>query len=291
MGADAADPAADAAAGRPPTGRPGAVQPSAADSAVTSLAGPLADTTVGAAAVDPAAIDPAAIAGTPLDRVDVGVTRRLPPGAPLRAHVGVFLGGLATRTMVAILVVLLVARAAFGDWSLLDLVVLAVLLAGYPFFEWFAHAVVLHSKPRTIAGRTRYLGVARNHRAHHLDPENPAKSLPDTTRNLAYLAIAVAVPTVVLLRDAGPRLTVGVFAITALLTYEWAHYLIHAAYKPRGRALKALRRRHLLHHHRDEKRWYGVASPLADVVLRTSPDPATVPVSPTCRTLGIDLPA
>lgn len=240
--------------------------------------------------VDPGDVDPAAIVGSPLDRVDVGVTRRLPAGAPLRAHLRVFLRGLATRTMAAVFVALVAARVAFGDWSVLDAAVLAVLLAGYPFFEWFSHAVVLHSRPRTVRGRTVYLGVARNHRAHHLDPENPAKSLPDTTRNLAYLAVAVAVPTVLVLHDGGPRLTVGVFAITALLTYEWTHYLVHSTHKPRGRLLKALRRRHLLHHYRDERRWYAVAAFGADAVLRTGGDPTAVPVSPTCRTLGIDLP-
>lgn len=227
----------------------------------------------------------------PLDQIDIGVAERLPAGSSLATHVRAFLGGTATRVMAVTFLGLLAARAAVGGWSTVDLVVLGILLAGYPFFEWFAHAVVLHSKPITVRGQVRYLGVARNHRAHHLDPENPAKSLPDTTRNLAYLAVAVAVPTVVVLPDAGPRLTVGVFAITALLTYEWVHYLVHSTYRPRGRTVRALRRRHLLHHFRDERRWYGVASPLADVVLRTAPDPARVPVSPTCRTLGIDLDA
>jgi sterol desaturase/sphingolipid hydroxylase (fatty acid hydroxylase superfamily) len=191
--------------------------------------------------------------------------------------------------MVATFVVLLVARLVVREWSVVDLIVLGVLLAGYPFFEWFAHAVVLHSKPVTIRGRVRYLGVARNHRNHHLDPENPAKSLPDTSRNLAYLAIAVAVPTLVVLPDAGTRLTVGVFAITALLTYESVHYLVHSTYRPQAWALRTLRRRHRLHHYRNERRWYGIASPLADTVLRTAPDPERVPLSPTCRTLGIEV--
>jgi sterol desaturase/sphingolipid hydroxylase (fatty acid hydroxylase superfamily) len=71
-----------------------------------------------------------------------------------------------------------------------------------------------------------------------------------------------------------------------LAAYEWCHFLIHTAYRPRGRYYRLIWRNHRLHHFKNENYWFGVTSNLGDVALRTNPKQATVPKSQTARTLA-----
>ena len=73
-----------------------------------------------------------------------------------------------------------------------------------------------------------------------------------------------------------------------LLTYEWTHFLIHTAYKPKRRYYRYIWRAHRLHHFKNEHFWMGVTVHLADHVLGTFPQKSEVENSPTARTLGID---
>ena len=52
------------------------------------------------------------------------------------------------------------------------------------------------------------------------------------------------------------------------------------------RLFRAIWRAHRLHHFKNEEYWFGVTNPAADMVLRTYPDPGTVPTSPTARDLA-----
>jgi len=82
-----------------------------------------------------------------------------------------------------------------------------------------------------------------------------------------------------------------VVSFAMLLTYEWAHHLIHSAYRPKGRYYRYISRAHRLHHFRNEHYWYGVTIHLGDHVLRTFPAKDDGPVSATAFTLGIEQPA
>ena len=179
----------------------------------------------------------------------------------------------------------LAVRIAVGDWQLTDVLVPAMMLAVFPFYEWMIHVFILHWRPRRIAGLTIDPLLARKHREHHGDPRNvplvfiPWKSLLWVTP----LAIAVALL-------AFPRLGLGLSFLALLtllgLAYEWSHYLIHSDYKPKTRVYRAIYRDHRLHHFKNEHYWFTVTSSgTADRVLRTYPDPATVPTSPTAKNL------
>jgi hypothetical protein len=86
-----------------------------------------------------------------------------------------------------------------------------------------------------------------------------------------------------------PALT-GIATSYAMLTiYEWTHFLIHSSYRPRHRPYRGIWRAHRLHHFRNEHYWFGVTMHGADRVLRTYPDRDAVPVSPTARTLGVEV--
>ena len=195
----------------------------------------------------------------------------------------------ATQTQpcieLAAVVVALVARAVVGSWSAGDLVVVAALIGIQPFFEWVFHVYVLHYRPVTVFGRTIDFELARKHRDHHVDPS--VVELVFVPVGSLVRAIAVgAVLLLVVMPSTGAALTAMATAAALLLGYEWTHYLIHSTYRPKTRVFRAVWRAHRLHHYKNEQYWFGVTRPTADSVLRTRPQPGSVPTSPTARDLA-----
>jgi hypothetical protein len=185
----------------------------------------------------------------------------------------------------AMLVAALIARVVVGDWQITDALVPLVMLAFFPFFEWIIHVYILHWRPKRLGRLTIDSLLAREHRAHHVEPRSvPLIFIP--TRSLLWmipLAVAIAV-------FAFPGLPMGltylVFISMLGLGYEWTHYLIHSDYKPKSRVYRAIWRNHRQHHFKNEHYWFTVTSAgTADRVLGTYPDQATVATSPTAKNL------
>jgi sterol desaturase/sphingolipid hydroxylase (fatty acid hydroxylase superfamily) len=88
-------------------------------------------------------------------------------------------------------------------------------------------------------------------------------------------------------RSLRPALTGFATAMAALTVYEWTHFLIHSAYRPKTALYRTVRRTHQLHHFRNEKYWFGILTPVSDVVLNTYPEKGEVPASSTAKTLGV----
>ncbi len=193
------------------------------------------------------------------------------------------------------IVVTLVARVAVGDpltWR--DAVAAAALLVIYPFGEWAIHVYLLHLKPFAFRGKRVELATARAHREHHEEPNDlfmillaPSEALAlmflavPLTPALAGLVIALAGGTV----PYGALLT-GVLTGQALVgIYEWTHFLIHTAYRPRSRYYRSIWRNHRLHHFKNEHYWHGITNTLADSALGTMKDQRDVRRSSTARTL------
>jgi hypothetical protein len=179
----------------------------------------------------------------------------------------------------------LTARIIVGDWQLTDVLVLLVMLALFPFFEWIIHVLILHWRPKHLGRLKIDPLLAREHRAHHVDPRSiplifiPAESL------LRVLPLTAAIALV-----AFPRLAMGltylVFISALGLAYEWTHYLIHSDYKPKTRVYRGIWRNHRQHHFKNEHYWFTVTSSgTADRVLGTYPDATTVTTSPTAKNL------
>ena len=179
----------------------------------------------------------------------------------------------------------LTARIVAGDWQIGDALVLLVMIALFPFFEWLVHVFILHWRPKHLGRLTIDPLLAREHRAHHMDPRNvplifiPAKAL------LWVLPLSVAIALLAL-----PRLPMGltylVFASALGLGYEWTHYLIHTDYKPKTRLYRAVWRNHRNHHYKNEHYWFTVTSAgTADRVLGTYPDAANITTSRTAKNL------
>ena len=73
-----------------------------------------------------------------------------------------------------------------------------------------------------------------------------------------------------------------------IFLYEWTHFLIHTAYRPRSAAYKAIWRNHRLHHFKNEHFWHGVTNNFSDRVLGTNPDQREVAKSDTARALAAE---
>ena len=178
-----------------------------------------------------------------------------------------------------------VARVVVGDLRWSDAVLPFVMLAAFPFVEWVIHVVVLHWRPRRIAGFTLDPILARKHREHHVDPRIVKLIFIPLQSLLGALASALIVAFVFIPRT-GLGLTFLVVTFTIGLVYEWTHYLVHTDYKAKTALYRKIWRNHRLHHFKNEHYWFGVSTPgTADRVLGTYPDPQSVPASPTAKNL------
>jgi hypothetical protein len=84
----------------------------------------------------------------------------------------------------------------------------------------------------------------------------------------------------------GALLSAGIAGCCMVFIYEWTHFLIHTAYRPRSAAYMRIWRNHRLHHFKNEHFWHGITNNLSDRVLGTNPDQRDVPKSETARTLA-----
>ena len=195
----------------------------------------------------------------------------------------------------AAIAALVVVRIFVGDpLSWRDGVAVLAMAVVYPFGEWAIHVYLLHAKPVAFRGQRYELPTTRDHRYHHMHPNNLMTLLLDS-KELAELLL-LAVPFVVLLIGVPIGLIGGSIPVGALISaaiagyiavgiYEWTHYLIHTAYVPRSRAYRSVWRNHRLHHFKNEHYWHGITNTVSDRVLGTFPDAREVRRSRTARSL------
>ena len=177
------------------------------------------------------------------------------------------------------------ARVVAGDCQPTDALVPVAIAAAFPFFEWMIHVFVLHWRPRRLGRLNVDPLLARKHREHHIAPRDVGLVLIPLQSVIGALASATLIALL-----AFPRTGMGLTFLPTILAfglvYEWCHYLIHTDYKPKSAVYRIIWRDHRLHHFKNEHYWFGVTTPgTADRVLRTYPDPASVPTSPTAKNL------
>jgi fatty acid hydroxylase family protein len=198
------------------------------------------------------------------------------------------------RILAGGLVLAVALRVALGALTWRDAVAAGAMLVIYPFGEWAIHVYLLHLPPFRWRGRVVELPTASSHRMHHEAPHDLNMIVFAPVEALALLLGAV--PLVVGLGcllvglvfgavPIGAAVTAGVVAYALILAYEWTHFLIHTAHRPRSRYFKSIWRTHRLHHFKNEHYWHGITNPVSDRVLRTNPDQRHVPRSPTARSL------
>ena len=221
--------------------------------------------------------------GTAPPRTPVARPTRAPT---LGAALAIFLQHRSAQVLVAQAAVAAAIRPWLGDWSWHDLLIVAVVAVVWPLQEWVAHRTILHAKVRTIRGRRWEPYVTRYHRRHHEDPWDLRFTFLPTWLPVAMVPVHVAAWFAIEPTTALAVTGIAAYGAAAAL-YEWTHFLTHVSYKPRQWWYRTLQRRHRLHHFRDEHLWLGFTVPFVDDLFRTAPDPETVPLSATVRTLGV----
>jgi hypothetical protein len=192
----------------------------------------------------------------------------------------------APRIMAAAIVLALALRIVIGDFSWRDGVAVLAMVVIYPFGEWAIHVYLLHSKFD--------LPSTRSHREHHEEPHRLDLINFGPVEALAILLLAapagvgVGAAAIALIPGPlplGPLVTMLATAYVLIAAYEWIHFLIHTAHKPRSRYYRAIWRNHRLHHFKNEHYWHGITNTISDTVLGTNPDQKAIKRSPTARAL------
>jgi len=187
------------------------------------------------------------------------------------------------------LVAAVALKCYIGGWSWWDAAIPFSVIAFWPFLEWFVHLFILHGKPIKIFGRTIDFEMSSSHRDHHHDPDDYEDSF--MTPKVASQAVALTAlfwwGLFPLLFPIPQAATGFAFFLVMGLHYEWCHFCAHIPLRPRTRFYRAMKRHHILHHHKNEEYWFGVTGQTGDNIMGTNPDPKDVEKSDTCRTLGL----
>jgi hypothetical protein len=196
-----------------------------------------------------------------------------------------FMRQLSPKLMLAAATTTLAARIVLGAFAAPDVIAVVGTIVFWCLFEWGAHVVLLHAKPRRVLGFEVDPLYARVHRAHHEAPWRLDRVLVP-----ARFIVAAFFVTGVLALGVASDIRVGLSAWStfcfAALAYEWTHFLVHTRHKPRTTFFRAIWRNHRLHHFKNENYWFGLSTTLTDRVFGTDPEPNDVPTSGTTRTLG-----
>jgi sterol desaturase/sphingolipid hydroxylase (fatty acid hydroxylase superfamily) len=216
----------------------------------------------------------------------VSPPRRVNDAQNLSKAARVFFSQPSPLIIAAALVAATVGRLLVSGYSWWDLAPAAVVLALQPFTEWLIHVFILHFKPRSVGARRIDPLVSRKHRAHHGDPKDLGLVFIPLPALAGLLGVVAAIFLLGLPLGRGLSGLIGAYAMT--LVYEWTHFLIHSAYRPKHRLFRYVSRAHRNHHYRNEHYWFGVTVHVADHLLGTFPEKSEVELSPTARTLGVD---
>lgn len=132
-------------------------------------------------------------------------------------------------------------------------------LAWWSLLEYLLHRHLFHRFPRSMG---------RRHIQHHARPRERRLAVAPLPSSVG----GIALHGLLFLGLFGPELGGALLAglVAGYLAYEWVHWSAHYR-APKHRWMRALRRHHLLHHHRDPDARFGVTTPAWDWLLGTLP--------------------
>lgn len=212
----------------------------------------------------------------------------------LRQAWGEFRAKRSPQILALALLAALALRLVLGAFTWRDVAAFVLMVPVYVFGEWAIHVHLLHLRPFRWRGRKVELMTARSHRMHHEDPHDLFMILLGPLEAVALLGLAVPLVAAVGCGviglvfgtvPLGAAVTAGLTGYALIFIYEWTHFLIHTAVRPRSRYYRSIRRGHRLHHFKNERYWHGITNTVSDRVLGTAPDQRSVPRSRTARTL------
>lgn len=160
--------------------------------------------------------------------------------------------------------------AAFG-W-------IALGVAGWIVFEYVLHRWVLHA-PRPAARHPR-LRRAHDamHRDHHLAPTDLDQLYISEKGSVALALLAAGGGAIA--GGAHGALGAALGFSLAMIQYGVAHLAAHTDYVPLTRWGARMQSAHRRHHDHDVRRWFGVLSPIPDLVAGTWDAPSRTGAAP-----------
>lgn len=131
--------------------------------------------------------------------------------------------------------------------------------------EYFGHRFIFHFRPKSPTGQWFQFLI---HGVHH---EHPNDALRLVMPPLMSLPIMIAAFGIIRLAT-GPQVALPAMAgfIGGYLLYDGVHFYVHHR-QPENFIGRYLRRRHMHHHFRDDRSWFGVSAPWWDAVFATRP--------------------
>lgn len=148
--------------------------------------------------------------------------------------------------------------------------------------EYFTHRFLFHMSPPKHGQLLKLM--KRLHYDHHRDPSDLHLLFLPIWYSLPMFVIVVIVVEA-LTKSSHLTVAVATGAIATLLYYEWIHFVAHRPIIPLTPWGKWMKKIHLWHHFKNEHYWFGVTSPLYDVVMHTFPDEKSVDRSTSVRDL------
>lgn len=184
---------------------------------------------------------------------------------------GLFLTGGATAWALA------TGAVGFGPVALVFAIGLAIFFPS----EYIVHRGVFHFFADKKAGKV----LSKQHVEHHKRPDDLDYLFNDPRISVSigslYFVIYYAVT-----RDLGLSAALSFGNFAGLLYYEHVHFAAHRpGSKPWTPWSRFMKKFHLWHHFKHERKWFGVTSPLFDYAFGSNADQAAVAHSPTVRTL------
>ncbi|HUB09618.1 MAG TPA: sterol desaturase family protein [Myxococcales bacterium] len=132
--------------------------------------------------------------------------------------------------------------------------------------EYGLHRLVMHGALRDAGTPEKRFRAFMLHGYHHEFPDDRMRLVMPPMGSWPIGAMVALVWRFAF----GPAAWLVIFAGTAAgyVAYDWTHYYTHHA-RPKTRLGKWVRRYHMRHHFENEDRFYGISSPLWDVIFGT----------------------
>ena len=162
---------------------------------------------------------------------------------------------------------LMVFGSITASFSLLQAVVYIVLgLFTWTFAEYVLHRFPFHNP--TTKEPWKFLSSGQ-HMLHHEIPNHPDYVAAPLMMSFVIYVVLISLVLLMTQNLAITLLWGSGFAV-GYLVYEGSHYYAHHG-KGQSGFLAYLKRYHLIHHFKDSNNYYGVTSPIWDMVFRTKP--------------------
>lgn len=132
----------------------------------------------------------------------------------------------------------------------------------WTFLEYMMHRFVFHHRAKSKIGKKFFFLI---HGIHHAYPQDMKRLATP-----AIVSLPFAILFSIIYAYLFGKYSSGLFAGTlfAYLLYDLGHYALHR-YHPKNPVLKYLKRYHFAHHYFDNKKYFGVSTPLWDYIIGT----------------------